>query len=306
MTFSRRRITFAPLRHKLGLIALAGVALVANGCVVNTSDGGDPGAAGGSGARNPVGPVAHDASEAFPDKPASVPVLSAEQILRACATRVACAMSGSEYTQDGRMYALALCVNDVTWSAERAIPISDLEQKNERAEYYVDCVNQHAGDCAAVARCGSDRAPSIYCEEDGCRSEAPADVTCQGSVATVDGTPRDCARAYAACDASSPTGCTDRQFTACPAGDPHVDHCDGNVRLGCDVAGQVSYHDCSRMGGTCGPMGDGHQGCIYTEGTADPGCADGSRFPTCSGNTLAACVNGRLVSAEAPGLCGAP
>lgn len=303
-----KHTSFAPLlHHKLGLIAFAGIALLASGCTVSTSNGGNAGGSGGSGGStpNPVGPVAKNASQAFPDKPASVPAISAKEILQACATDMACKLSGSKYTQQDRMNGTALCVGNVTWSAERAIPVSDLTSWNERAEFYVGCVNQHAGDCSAVAQCSSGRDSGIYCEEDGCRDTANPQVTCQGSVATIDGTQRDCARAYATCDASSPTGCTDRHFTACPAGQPHVDRCDGNVRLGCDSNGQVSYHDCSRMGGTCGTMANGHQGCVYTEGTADPGCADGTRMPACSGSTLSACVNGRLVNVDAPELCGA-
>lgn len=311
MTFSRLRISFAPLQHKLGLIVFTGAALLSSGCVVTTSDNGNTGGSAGTGGtggttQNPVGPVAHNASEAFPDKPASVPVLTAKDIVQACATDVACSMSGAKYTQQDRLTGIAMCLDNVTWSAERAIPMSDLSLKNERAEYYVGCVNQHAGDCSAVAQCSSGRNPDIACQEDGCRGPSGAQVSCQGSVATVDGTPRDCSVAYAACDPSSPTGCTDRHYTACPAGGTHADHCDGNVRLGCDGAGQVSYHDCSRMGGTCGTMPDGHQGCIYTEGTADPGCANNTKLPSCSGTTLAACVNGRLMTVDAPDFCTAP
>ncbi len=291
--------------HKLGLIAVAGGALFSSACVVTSSDGGNVGGAGGAGgvATNPVGPVASNASEAFPDKPASAPVLTAKDIIKACATEVACDMSGPKHTPHDRMAGVLACVEYVTWSAERAIPMSGLVHDNERAEYYVSCLDQHAGDCSSVAACRSGRASDIYCEEDGCRGPEGASVSCQGTVATIDGASRDCALAYATCDPSSPTGCTDRHFTSCPAGSPHVDRCDGNVRLGCDSSGQVSYRDCSRMGGRCGTLPDGHQGCIYTEGSADAGCADGSRLPACSGVKLSACVNGRLVSADAAALC---
>ncbi len=309
MTFSSPHSS--PLHHKLGLITFAGIALLASGCVVNASDNGNAGGTGGSGgsAQNPVGPVANNASEAFPDKPASVPALTAQEIVQACATDMACAMSDAKYTQKDRLNGIALCVTNVTWSAERAIPMSDLTFKNERAEYYVGCVNQHAGDCAAVAKCSSGRDPDISCQEDGCRGPAGAQVTCQGTIATITAgskiIKRDCALAFAECDPSSATGCTDRHFTACPANGTHADHCDGDVRLGCDAAGQVSYHDCSRMGGTCGATPDGHQGCVYTDGTPDADCVAG-KLPTCNGSTLGVCVNQRLVKVDAPQLCTLP
>lgn len=311
MTFSARLASFAPRSaHKLGLIAVAGAALLSNACVVTTTDNGKAGGSGGSGGpggtQNPVGPVAHNASEAFPDKPASVPVLSSHEIVQACISYVGCSTADANYTFKDRMAAMALCVTNVTWSAERAIPMSDLALQNERPEYFVGCVNQHAGDCSAVNACSTSRDPAISCQEDGCQGPADAHVTCQGTVASLETAgrtiTRDCAAAYAECDPSSPTGCTDRQYTACPAGDPHVDRCDGNVRLGCDGTGQVSYHDCSRMGGTCGTTPDGHQDCIYTQGSADPSCTDGE-IPTCSGTKLDVCVNGRLMSVDAPSLC---
>lgn len=304
MTITSRRVSSTPLKHKLGLIALAGVAVLSNACAASSSDGGNTGGSPGTSASNAVGRVAHDAKEAFTNKPASVPVLSAKDIAAACATDVACSMSGEKTTKSDRMNGVALCVENVTWSAERAIPMSGFAHDNERAEYFVGCVNQHANSCSSVLGCRTDRTSAVYCEEDGCRGAAGAAVTCHGSVATLDdGSSRDCARAFAECDPSSPTGCTDRQFTACPADESRADHCEGNIRLGCDRNGQVSYHDCSRMGGTCGAKADGQHGCIYTEGAADVGCANGTRLPSCDGATLRVCVNGRLVSVSAPALC---
>jgi hypothetical protein len=136
------------------------------------------------------------------------------------------------------------------------------------------------------------------------------EVTCDGSIATLKNATRsfsrDCSRALAECDTTSATGCTDRQFTACPAEGSKADRCDGNVRLGCDGAGQVSYHDCERMGGVCGTTPEGKQDCIYTN-PPDTGCEDVTA-PTaaCTNGQLSVCVNGKRVSLPAAGVCPAP
>lgn len=266
-----------------------------------------PGSSGGSGGSNAIGPIAHNASEAFPNKPVSLPAIDATGIVKSCALYTACTAPSNQSSQADLLFGEGLCIGDVTWSAERAIPVSNLTSDAERAEYFVQCVIAHAGDCQAISACAASRSSDIYCEEDGCRGPSGAQVTCQGTVATVhagsDTFTRDCALAYAKCDPSSSTGCTDRPFTRCPPGGNTADHCDGNVRLGCDSLGQVSYHDCARMGGTCGTLPDGRQGCIYNGGVTDPQCASGSAEPSCSGSTLSACVNGQLVSADAPEVC---
>lgn len=286
--------------HKIGLAT----ALLAAAC----SSAPAPGSSGRNGAE-PSGPVARDAGEAFPDRPADVPAITPAQIASACAESAACIPDRGQYTKNDLYGLIALCVEDARWSAERAVPMSDLSNDNERAEYYVTCVLDHAGDCNAVNACRTDRDPSITCQEDGCAGPASTTVSCDGTVAhiTIDGTTteRDCARAYADCDPSSPTGCTDRHYTACPADGDHADHCDGDVRLGCDGLGQVSYHDCARLGGHCGDTGGGAQGCIYP-GTADPGCSgDTPAMPACSGDQIAVCLNGRRVTAPAAALCNA-
>jgi hypothetical protein len=278
-------------------------------CVVSSN--GEPansGGTGGGGGSHPVGPVAHDASEAWPDAPASVPAISAQDIVRACAEIVGCnPPEGSGATP---LDAVSLCVGQLTWSAERAIPVSNLLEWNERAEYVVSCELAHAGDCTAQTDCYSGRDPVIQCQEDGCIATSSLTVMCNGSVAHLTKTSgssfeRDCSHAYTQCDAASPTGCTDRHFSACPADANPADHCDGDVRLGCDGAGQVSYHDCARMGGSCGAISGG-EGCVY-QTPPDPACATRNDVAaTCESGNLLACVNGQRVSVVASGVCPMP
>lgn len=288
-------------------LPLAALALLSSACGSQTNyvASGSGGADGGFSM-----PVAHNAGEAFPDKPASVPVLTAEDIVRACALRIGCTTLPP--TQSGRLAREAGCIYFVIWSAERAIPISSwpLWYWNERAGYFVRCTLRSAGDCRAIGACGTSRLFDMYCEEDGCDASLGAPFTCDGSVASIqtDGgvVTRDCARAYARCDPSSVTGCTDRHFTACPPGGTKADHCDGNVRLGCDRLGYVSYHDCARMGGICGVEPDGREGCIYNGGKTDPRCQDLAVTPRCVGSKLEACALGQFVSLDAPGICRGP
>lgn len=256
----------------------------------------------------PEGPIAENASEAWPKAPSAVPAISPVEIATACARAGECIPDLDTFTQQEKMALVDLCVFDATFSAERAIPLSGFAKRNERAEYFVRCTLD-AADCSAVNACASERDDRIGCQEDGCRflgGKTPV-VSCSGSVATltVGGSSftRDCALAFAECDTESATGCTDRPFTACPPDAPKADRCDGNVRLGCDGAGQVSYRDCSRMGGTCQTAGD-VGACVYTGAT--PECdPDGETPPapaSCDAGTLSVCVNGERLSL-ASGLC---
>jgi hypothetical protein len=114
---------------------------------------------------------------------------------------------------------------------------------------------------------------------------------------------RDCSLAFADCDVDSATGCTDRHFTACPAGVDRSDRCDGDIRLGCDGTDQVSYRDCGRMGGSCGTTTAGGQGCIYGE-PSDAECfGDDALGARCDASQLSVCVNGRRITVDAPELC---
>ncbi len=255
---------------------------------------------------SPEGPVASNAAEAFPDRPANVPVLSNSDILQACLAAADCVQT--QYTQEQMLGLVQLCVHDVTFSAERAIPMSGFSNNDERAEYFVKCALDNAGDCTAENACRTQRLGDISCQEDGCRipRDTAAKVTCNGSVATITigGTTatRDCSLAYAACDPHSPTGCTDRHYTTCPEGVTKADRCDGNVRLGCDGSGQVSYHDCARMGGSCGTTANGAEGCVYPE--VDAACTKGpTPDPQCVSGAIQICVNGQMLTQAAPGVC---
>jgi hypothetical protein len=252
------------------------------------------------------GPVAHDANEAWPDAPTGLPVLTRDELLRACATAGACDPEVMGWDLDTRLGLVEICVDDLIFSAERAIPISKWGHRNERAEFWVRCVLDHETDCSAVSQCATDRDARIDCQEDGCSSEEELIVSCTGTVATLKGESgsknRDCARAFASCDPESPTGCTDRHYSACPADISKKDRCDGDIRLGCDQLDQVSYHDCSRLGGTCGTAPDGSQDCVYP-GPKSADCGENPLRASCDGSTLSACVLGARVQVATP-LCG--
>ncbi len=287
------------------------IALSATGCFDSRSSdgGGGGGGSGGSvGAPNPIGPVAHDAAEAWPERPEVAPI-TREQIAEACVLEAGCAVAADPNQKDDALLLAELCVGQIVWSAERAIPLSGLWRAQERAERRVACVLAAASDCTAVIACTTGRDSSIDCEEDGCKNVQGGDVSvvCDGAIASISGPAgafsRDCALAFAECDPESPTGCTDRHFSACPAEGSKADRCDGNVRLGCDGAGQVSYHDCERMGGTCATTADGRQDCIY-QVPADVQCSDpGNLTAACSSTQLSLCVLQKRVTLDAPALC---
>lgn len=291
---------------RLGKCAAPWIAVIAaTGCVID--DRSEPNGSGGSGGSagstaTPIGPVASNASEAWPDRP-DVPKLGDAQIAEACVAQALCNPGPDP------LLTVQFCIGQLTWSAERAIPISNLQRLNERVEYLVPCVLENKADCSAVAACSTSRDAAIACQEDGCRvlQGQSFDVTCDGTIATLTNDERsfsrDCARALAECDPTSATGCTDRPFTACPADVGKADRCDGNVRLGCDGAGQVSYHDCERMSGVCGTTSEGKQDCIYTD-PPDAACADPTALTAqCEGAMLAVCVNGARVVVAAGTLC---
>ena len=249
----------------------------------------------------PEGPVADNATEAWPTE-SDVAPLSIEKMTRACAAWAVCALEDADVAAqvDGPL-AVEFCLAGLDWSAERAIPLgnswlSPFGDTNERVEWWVDCVLASNG-CETTASCLSKREIDMDCEEAGCRARTDYAVTCDGVMATLtdaSGTSirRDCSRALAQCDETSPTGCTDRHPTACAEPPPQPDRCDGDVRLGCDGSQQVSYHDCTRMGGTC----DGGD-CRYAETNE---CAAPA---SCNGTELTACLRGASVTLSAPALC---
>lgn len=181
---------------------------------------------------------------------------------------------------------------------------------NERAEFLVRCVLQSTN-CTDTNQCLTGRDSAIICEEDGCRVNTGETftVTCNGTFATLVAGDhqivRDCARAFAECDPNSETGCTDRPFTACPSGASTADRCDGNVIIGCDKGGQVTYHDCERMGGVCGMTTAATIGCLY--GAEDAECTgDMPQLATCVGTDMTVCVTKQLITVPAPDLCPVP
>lgn len=298
--------TIADRCSRITLFALASASVTA--CFVESGSDSKPSNAGGSGgvAQTPEGPIATNAVEAWPKKPTAVPAITPEELVRACAEQAACNAPTSGSTDP--LTAVSICVAELEWSAERAIPASALFSWNERVEYYVKCQNEHAGDCEAQKSCSSGRSHAIFCEEDGCHTVGSTKytVTCEGSIAHLtagnDTIDRDCAVAYAECDTESSTGCTDRPFTACPSEGSKADRCDDDIRLGCDGKGQVSYHDCSVLGGVCGTASDGSQDCVYQD-PPDPNCTDPEVLPACADGQLSVCLNGASVTVNGAGVC---
>ena len=254
----------------------------------------------------PLGPVASNAQEAWPEKPASVPAITAEQIARACVMQAACIPASEGHDRKTLQGLVDLCAHDAAFSAERAIPLSGFGKRNERAEFFVDCTLK-AVSCDAARACTTTRSDDVHCEEDGCRltSDASPSVSCNGSIASIttsnSSTKRDCARAFAQCSEQSPTGCTDRAFSACDqVGIEQGDRCDGDIRLGCDGGNQVSYRDCTRLGGSCRQNGKG--ACVYPD--ADARCGGDSPSPSeCTGSQLSLCVGHAWISVDAPEIC---
>lgn len=251
------------------VLALAwfGVALPALGC--SSSSVTDPCAGSACNSGRPPG-VVHGvrsdgrvdvtAAEAWPNRKAEPAPLTAAEIARACAVVGACIpTTGPAASKDADLATItALCaVPDA--QEERAIPASG---SNERWSYTLRRVLA-APSCDTVNAVVSKRPTAIVCEEDGCwwasTTQLIPKVTCAGTVATMTtGSStyvRDCAAAYAACDPTSSTGCTDRAPVACDA--KGKDRCDGDVKLGCDNTGRVSFHDCALVGRTCVETSDG-------------------------------------------------
>jgi hypothetical protein len=285
--------------HSLLPVAVLAISIATLGAGCHSSEAFSSGSP-----RGPVGLVAKNAAEAWPSRPGSVRVLDPADVARACVAYGECGFG----REDAGLVAtpVDLCVANVLFSGERATPLSDVVfSANERAEFFVECVLA-AHTCAERGNCLTARHEGIECQEDGCNvRESLGSITCSGTVATFerDGVhfTRDCARALAECDPGSGSGCTDRPFTQCPSDLGKADHCDGNIRLGCDSAGQVSYHDCERLGGTCGKTPDGKVSCLYPE---SPECPAGhAQFDSCSGTNLSICVAGRRVTEPAPMSC---
>ncbi|RYE91614.1 MAG: hypothetical protein EOO75_08480, partial [Myxococcales bacterium] len=259
--------------------------------------------------------VARTASEAWPARPTPLAPLTREELLRGCLRWSECQFAGRE-DLPGRV---AFCIEAMLFSLERAIPDSlsvlalagqpgnGQTAASETVEYFARCAAREQASCEEIIACLTPRPGWLYGQEDGCGASASRfEVTCQGEVAAVtldcrEPEERDCTRAGTTCDPASPTGCRDRPFTRCDPGESKADRCDGDVRLGCDGSGHVSYHDCARLeGGRChtGPEG---ADCVFDPGMAPPCGSDprGIGDPTCTpeGN-LRLCIYG--AQAEVP------
>lgn len=259
------------------------------------------------------------AERAWPARPPAPPPLTAQEVAEACVKLAACvpAPSGAEAElPDARAAYLAACLA-VNPYEERAIPYgSDYyfgtaatdfltagRQASERWTFFVRAVVASDGDCRRVDEILTPRPDEITCSEAGCwwystRLPIPR-VACEGDVAVLETEGevfrRDCSRAFLACDPSSPTGCTDRPPASCRPG--AADVCDGDVKLGCDRYGRLTYRDCGWIErGRCVQGEDGAT-CRYDEAT---GCVNESAL--CDGDALTVCVAGRSVTVSCPGV----
>jgi hypothetical protein len=185
-------------------------------------------------------------------------------------------------------------------AAERAVPLikdADTTTFNESWAFFVRAVLATGGDCEAVAHVLTLPEVPMGCQEDGCwlNANAPAKVTCTGDTARIEvggkQSRRDCSRAGMRCDESSDTGCTDRALVRCETGGS--DRCDGDIKLGCDTCGFVSFHDCSWDGGHCEETHDGAN-CVPPRDS--DACA--ALLGGCDGNTFSICVEGQPVKVD--------
>lgn len=228
------------------------------------------------------------AAVAWPNRPMEPAPPTATEMLGACAILSTCfnQIGDAGVSSDAeQIKGIASCLDPTTHGfEERAIP--EFEQ-NERWSFKVRAILSKGG-CGGVLTM-SKRPPGIGCEEHGCwwSEPTPATVTCEGTVASVTGSAatvtRDCASSYTTCSTTSGTGCTDRPRVACQSAGH--DRCDGDIKLGCDRCGLVSFHDCSLQGGHCMQSPDG-AACIY------PAPASCTTAPSCSGSMLTFCSGG--------------
>lgn len=240
------------------------------------------------------GRVAITASQAWPNRPTEPTVIAAEDVARACAALGACYSSWappSSSTDDESIAAFTALCTAPDSTEERAVPMSS---SNERWSWWLRAVLANPT-CDAIAKLKTDRAKGTYCEEDGCWwTDAQPVVSCSGTVATIsanDGVHlRDCARSYTTCDVHSATGCADRAPVACDA--KGIDRCDGDVKLGCDHNGLVSFHDCSLIHATCVQSATGAS-CVPKD---DAGCELGAQ--ACDGSKLSLCAFGAKVTVD--------
>jgi hypothetical protein len=251
--------------------------------------------------------------EAWPNRPVKEPALSAEEVAAACAAFGACADVSGYFNTGGehvwRVQAQQACIRGALSpfsvnAAERAIPLSGGlgsgagRPLNESWDYVIRAVLDAQDDCNRIQYLFTERDVTIECQEDGCYSTQPRTTTCEGEIATFQETGlwRDCSRSGMHCSVDSTTGCTDRELVRC---EPNAaDRCDGDIKLGCDHCGFVTFHDCAWNGGHCEEETRGARCVAPTDASA---CVPGSR---CTGNTLALCIGGRPIDVDCSTIAG--
>lgn len=279
-------------------------------------------------------------SEAWPDRPPGLPPPTPQDVAQACAAFAACqdlsritvidsnSTNVAEYKErplnadeiaGARARDLLWCTGGAfapfaasPAPAEWAIPIVGSDgpegaedyDSNESWGFFIRNVLEAQGDCSRIRGVLTRRDASIECYEGGCLVTEKRTVRCNGDVAAFQetGKQRDCSRSEMHCSERSPTGCTDRPLVRCNAGG--TDRCDGNVKLGCDSCGFVTFHDCSWDGGSCVETTDG-AGCVPPASACVARSSSGGlTLSSCSGATLSLCVAGQPVdvSCEAIGL----
>lgn len=279
----------------------------------------------------PDGRIDIDALAAWPDRAVEPPPLTRDEIARACAIEAACgqwpwptpdgggdagldgdapdAGSGPIGDQDGgwgfpsgAAFDAAICAAGAdsggSWAEVRAVP--DYHD-GARWAWHVRALLASGNGCDRPAPSESRMPAETICQEDGCywADPTPHAFTCDGDRMRWGDVPtyRDCSRAFAHCDPGSETGCTDRHLVQC---DPAArDRCDGDVKLGCDSCGYVSFHDCSRLpGGHCVEAAGG----ASCEGDVASDAACAYTEIGCEGDALRLCVLGVSTIVDCKGL----
>jgi hypothetical protein len=245
----------------------------------------------------PDGRVDVTAKDAWPDRPPKAPLLTSGEVAEGCAILAAC-LDYSLVSEAGlwderywRFLVQNFCLSGAVQplavnAAERVIPLTGPIAAAESWDFMLRSALEAQGDCSRVKAAFTERDPVIGCQEDGCFSTEERTVTCAGDVASYKetGRTRDCSRSGMRCSTKSPTGCTDRPLVLCTSGGK--DRCDGEIKLGCDDCGFVSFHDCSWNGGHCEETPGGAQ-CVPPGDSST--CAQCSH---CNGSKLSLCVSG--------------
>jgi hypothetical protein len=248
------------------------------------------------------------AEQAWPTRGPEPAPLDRQEWARACVISGACAPSAPADGLDlaaARSLGTVACTGQPNASEAAAIPMRPLGSAitwiaDERWSFFARAIAPLGSDCAAVESLLTPPVPQVWCREAGCDwypgGVPPPLVRCDGDIATLltrDGPfERNCATAFARCDETSSTGCTDRRAIACGRGD--FARCDGDIRLGCDGE-NVTFTDCSRHGGTCVERPRDAE-CVYP---ADGACMAADE--ACNGDMIELCVQGERIAID----CGA-